>query len=91
MSRLNAIISIAIFSIAPGIGWSIGTIVYTSIDGAAPVSADIIMALSTGIIIYVIFFEILPKAKEMGATGFQSVLGMVIGFATFLPVLLLQL
>ena len=48
------------------------------------------MALATGTILYVIFFEILPKAKEIGATGFQQVSAMVVGFGVFLPTLLLR-
>ena len=55
-----------------------------------PVAVEVIMALASGTILYVVFFEILPKAKEIGATGFQQVLAMVVGFGVFLPTLLLR-
>ena len=51
---------------------------------------DIHSIHSVGTILYVVFFEILPKAKEIGATGFQQVLAMVVGFGVFLPTLLLH-
>jgi len=35
--------------------------------------------------VYVVFFEIIPKAKAVGGTGKQHILAMVIGFAIFLP------
>ena len=53
-------------------------------------AVEVIMALASGTILYVVFFEILPKAKEIGATGFQQVLAMVVGFGVFLPTLLLR-
>ena len=49
-----------------------------------------IPAFATGTVIYVIFFEILPKAKEIGGTGFQHVISMIAGFAIFLPSLLFR-
>jgi hypothetical protein len=33
----------------------------------------------------VVFFEIFPKGKSVGGTGFQHVFAMVVGFAAFLP------
>jgi zinc transporter ZupT len=88
---MNALISIGVFSIAPAVGCTIGLIVYDSVDGTdSEVVVEIIMALATGTIIYVIFFEILPNAKQHGATGFQQILAMVLGFGTFLPTLLLR-
>ena len=39
---------------------------------------------------FVLFFEIFPKAVEMGGTGFQHIIAMIIGFATFLPSLLMR-
>ena len=47
-------------------------------------------AIATGTVIYVIFFEIFPKAKDIGGTGFQHVISMLVGFAIFLPSLLLR-
>ena len=47
-------------------------------------------AIATGTVIYVIFFEIFPKAKDIGGTGFQHVISMLAGFAIFLPSLLLR-
>ena len=49
-----------------------------------------IPAIATGTVIYVIFFEIFPKAKEIGGTGFQHVISMIAGFAIFLPSLLFR-
>jgi zinc transporter ZupT len=43
------------------------------------------IGLATGTILYVIFFEIFPKAKQVGGTGTQHILAMVLGFAIFIP------
>ena len=34
---------------------------------------------------YVVFFEIFPKAKLVGGTGTQHILAMILGFLIFLP------
>ena len=47
-------------------------------------------AIATGTVVYVVFFEIFPKGKEVGGTGFQHVFAMAIGFAAFLPSLLFR-
>ena len=44
-----------------------------------------ILGIATGTILYVVFFEIIPKAKSVGGTGKQHIIAMVIGFAVFLP------
>lgn len=46
--------------------------------------------MSIGIVLYVVFFEIFPKAKEIGGTGFQHVIAMMVGFGAFLPSLLFR-
>ena len=48
------------------------------------------MALAAGTILYVVFFEIVPRAKEVGATGVEQVAAMTAGFAVFLPTMLLR-
>ena len=47
------------------------------------------MALAAGTILYVVFFEIVPRAKEVGATGIEQVTAMTAGFAVFLPTMLI--
>ena len=52
---------------------------------------QILQGIATGTVIYVIFIEIFPKAKEMaGQHGFKHILSMTCGFAVFLPSLLLH-
>ena len=87
-------LSIIIFSLAPPIGTVIGIVLtLNSSNGNEVVNVSeelplqILQALATGTVIYVIFFEIFPKAKEIGGTGFQHVISMIIGFAVFLPTL----
>ncbi len=46
--------------------------------------------IATGTIVYVVFFEIFPKAREIGGSGFRSVLAMALGFGAFLPSLLFR-
>ena len=53
-------------------------------------SVNIIQAVATGTVIYVVFFEVFPKGKEIGGTGFQHVIAMTLGFLAFLPTLLLR-
>ena len=48
------------------------------------------MALAAGTILYVVFFEIVPRAKEVGATGIEQVAAMTAGFAVFLPTMLIR-
>lgn len=91
VDRLNSFVSMAVFAGAPALGFAIGHFIYDSTEhGSSSLAVQIIMALATGTILYVVFFEILPKAKDIGATGFQQVLAMVVGFGVFLPTLLLR-
>ena len=48
------------------------------------------MALAAGTILYVVFFEIVPRAKDVGATGIEQVTAMTAGFAVFLPTMLIR-
>jgi hypothetical protein len=44
-----------------------------------------ISGIATGTVVYVVFFEIFPKGKEIGGTGFQHIVAMTLGFAIFVP------
>ena len=91
VGRLNSFVTMAVFSGAPALGFTIGHFIYDSTEaGSGSLAVEVIMALATGTILYVVFFEILPKAKDIGSTGFQQVLAMVAGFGVFLPTLLLR-
>jgi len=49
------------------------------------------LGIATGTIVYVVFFEIFPKAKQMDPKGgFLNVLSMTAGFGVFLPSLLFR-
>ena len=52
--------------------------------------SKVVMALAAGTILYVVFFEIVPRAKEVGATGVEQVAAMTAGFAVFLPTMLIR-
>ena len=41
--------------------------------------------MTTGTVLYVVFFEIIPKGKVVGGTGKQHIAAMILGFAIFLP------
>ena len=43
------------------------------------------IAVATGTVIYVVFFEIFPKAKQIGGTGFQHVFSIIVGYLAFFP------
>ena len=43
------------------------------------------VAVATGTVIYVVFFEIFPKAKQIGGTGFQHVISIIVGYLAFFP------
>ena len=45
----------------------------------------LIVGIATGTVVYVVFFEIIPKAKTVGGTGKQHMLAMILGFCIFLP------
>ena len=59
-------------------------------DSVNQTAVQSIQAIATGTVIYVVFFEIFPKGKEIGGTGFQHVVAMTAGFLAFLPTLLLR-
>ena len=44
-----------------------------------------ISGIASGVILYVVFFEIFPKAKLIGGTGTQHMFAMIFGFLIFLP------
>ena len=46
---------------------------------------SLIEGVAAGVILYVVFFEIFPKAKLIGGTGKQHIFAMVVGFLIFLP------
>ena len=90
--KLIYLVSIGVFSFAPLIGVAIG-IILTEVayeDSVNQTAVQCIQAIATGTIIYVVFFEIFPKGKEIGGTGFQHVVAMTAGFLAFLPTLLLR-
>merc|ERR1711874_324131 len=80
-------ISIVVFSVAPALGAAIGVCITESSTSKEinDLPLQILQGIATGTIVYVVFFEIIPKGKEVGGTGFQHVLSMVLGFAIFLP------
>ena len=91
VGRLNSLVTMAVFAGAPALGFTIGHFIYDSKGGGSrSLAVEIIMAFATGTILNVVFFEILPKARDIGATPFQQVLAMIVGFGVFLPTLLLR-
>ena len=88
----NFVVSIGVFATAPIIGISIGIILTECFDqdSVNQVAVQSIQAIATGTVIYVVFFEVFPKGKEIGGTGFQHVLAMTLGFLAFLPTLLMR-
>jgi len=87
VSPMKYNISIIVFSLAPALGVVIG-IMLTELTYSATINdlpIQLLQGIATGTVIYVVFFEIFPKAKSLGGTGFQHVISMMIGFALFLP------
>lgn len=80
-------ISIIVFSLAPALGSTIGIILTEmSLESSSiDLPLQILQGVATGTIVYVVFFEIIPKAKTVGGTGKQHILAMILGFAIFLP------
>ena len=77
---------------APIFGVTIG-IVLTEVSNKHEINdlpLQVMQGIATGTVIYVVFFEVFPKGKEVGGTGFQHVLAMTLGFLAFLPSLLLR-
>ncbi len=93
-SRLNYAVSILVFSLAPALGVTVGMVI-TREGGGGEGSIDdfaiqVLQGIATGTILYVVFFEIFPKARQIGGAGFRSVLAMTLGFGAFLPSLLFR-
>ena len=88
----NFIVSIGVFATAPIVGITIGIILTECFDqdSVNQVAVQSIQAIATGTVIYVVFFEVFPKGKEIGGTGFQHVIAMTFGFLAFLPTLLMR-
>ncbi|XP_023329406.1 zinc transporter ZIP1 [Eurytemora carolleeae] len=87
VGNLKYTISICVFSFAPAVGVGIG-ILLTELSKNSSLDElplQIMQGVATGTVIYVVFMEILPKAKSIGGTGFQHVTSMILGFAIFLP------
>lgn len=83
-------ISIVVFSLAPALGSIVGILLTelsfdSSIESRIDLPLQILQGIATGTIVYVVFFEIIPKAKTVGGTGKQHILAMILGFAIFLP------
>jgi len=87
VSVATSIICIVVFSFAPAFGSAIGIILteisYNTEQLDLPI--QILQGIATGTIVYVVFFEIIPKAKTTGGTGTQHILALLLGFAIFLP------
>eukprot|EP00091_Calanus_sinicus_P015433 TRINITY_DN33687_c0_g1_i1.p1 TRINITY_DN33687_c0_g1~~TRINITY_DN33687_c0_g1_i1.p1 ORF type:complete len:193 (-),score=13.50 TRINITY_DN33687_c0_g1_i1:22-525(-) len=85
-------INTCVFSFAAALGSFIGIILtqlsYNSESIDLPL--QILQGIATGTIIYVIFFEIFPKAKQVGGTGTQHILATMLGFLIFIPSLYLH-
>lgn len=86
-SLLMFSISIIVFSLAPAVGSVVGIVLtemsYDSQTIDLPL--QILQGIATGTVVYVVFFEIIPKAKTVGGTGKQHMMAMVLGFCIFLP------
>ena len=83
-------ISIVVFSIAPALGALIGILLTElssdcSVESSIDLPLQILQGIATGTVLYVVFFEIIPKGKEVGGTGKQHIFAMILGFAIFLP------
>lgn len=81
-------ISISIFSLAPALGCLIGLSVEklaVSPEGLQVLPLQLLQGLATGTIVYIIFFEIFPKAQKTGGSGIQHTVAITLGFALFLP------
>ncbi len=94
-SSTNYAISIGVFSVAPALGVIIGLILddFAS-SGPVEVGTQFLQGLAIGVIIYVVFFEVFPKARKIGEVakidGMFNVLAMISGFILFIPSLILR-
>jgi len=80
-------VSTVTFSFAAAVGSILGIILteFSFDSSTMDLTLQVLTGIATGTILYVIFFEIFPKAKQVGGTGTQHILAMVLGFAIFLP------
>jgi hypothetical protein len=53
-------------------------------------SSIYIAGVATGTIVYVVFFEIFPKARQFAGAGLGRAFAMMLGFLTFFPSLLFR-
>ena len=51
---------------------------------------QVVQGLAAGVILYVVFTELLPKARLLGGGGVLQVAAMLGGFILFLPVIYLR-
>merc|ERR1712037_920747 len=57
ISHLNSFITIGVFAMAPALGFTIGHLIYNSAEeSSSSVAVEVIMALASGTILYVVFF-----------------------------------
>jgi len=83
-------ISIIVFSLAPAFGAVIGILLTEisyncALQERIDLPLQILQGVATGTVLYVVFFEIIPKGKTVGGTGKQHIAAMILGFAIFLP------
>jgi len=81
-----------IYTLTFGFAGFVGTCIGAALTSLASsenlnISLQIIQGVASGVILYVVFFEIFPKAKTTGGTGKQHVIAMTTGFLIFLPIL----
>jgi len=86
-SLLMFSISIIVFSLAPAVGSVVGIVLTEMSYDAQKIDLplQILQGIACGTVVYVVFFEIIPKAKTVGGTGKQHMMAMVLGFCIFLP------
>lgn len=91
VSLMMYFISIIVFSLAPALGSFVGIVLMhawgeqSDVTERIDLPLQILQGIATGTIVYVVFFEIVPKAKTVGGTGKQHIIAMILGFAIFLP------
>lgn len=91
--RKQSIIYLLMFALAPALGSLIGVIMAFSgrdESSVGDIVLQIFQGVAIGTVIYVVFFEIFPKAKDIGGSGFQHVFAMMLGFLAFTPSILLH-
>ena len=94
------LVSIGAFSAAPVVGIVAGTVLEAEKSSSTSNGAGFVVglmieslqAVATGTVVYVVFFEIFPKARKIGGEqrGFSDVLAMIAGFLVFIPSLIMR-